>query len=67
MARLGSWIKAHPEGIYVAPADAWIDPSQPKPKAPAAKSSSECRFLKEEDERLTCYNGFVDKLPKLPR
>jgi len=30
MARLGSWIKAHPEGIYVAPADAWIDPSQPK-------------------------------------
>ena len=23
--------------------------------------------VKEEDERLTCYNGFVDKLPKLPR
>jgi hypothetical protein len=40
---------------------------QPKPKAPAAKTASECRFLKEEDERLTCYNGFVDKLPKLPR
>ena len=33
MARLGSWIKACPEGIYVRPADAWIDPSQPKPKA----------------------------------
>ena len=33
MARLGSWIKAHPEGIYVQPADAWIDPSEPKPKA----------------------------------
>jgi putative mRNA 3-end processing factor len=33
MARLGSWIKAHPEGIYVQPADAWIDPSSPKPKA----------------------------------
>jgi putative mRNA 3-end processing factor len=33
MARLGSWIKAHPEGIYVAPADAWIDPSEPKPRA----------------------------------
>ena len=33
MARLGSWIKARPEGIYVAPADAWIDPSQPKAKA----------------------------------
>src|SRR5919199_1771882 len=33
MARLGSWIKAQPEGIYVEPADAWIDPSEPKPKA----------------------------------
>jgi len=33
MARLGSWIKAKPEGIYVAPADAWIDPSQPKARA----------------------------------
>ncbi|MFL6830684.1 MAG: ligase-associated DNA damage response exonuclease [Sphingomicrobium sp.] len=33
MARLGSWIKACPEGIYVRPADAWIDPSRPKPKA----------------------------------
>ena len=30
MARLGSWIESHPEGIYVRPADAWIDPSQPK-------------------------------------
>ena len=26
MARLGSWVKPFPEGIYVAPADAWIDP-----------------------------------------
>ena len=33
MARLGSWIKAQPEGIYVEPADAWIDPSQPKARA----------------------------------
>src|SRR3954469_13828009 len=33
MARLGSWIESHPEGIYVRPADAWVDPSQPKPKA----------------------------------
>jgi putative mRNA 3-end processing factor len=33
MARLGSWIESHPEGIFVRPADAWIDPSQPKPKA----------------------------------
>ena len=33
MARLGSWIESRPEGIYVRPADAWIDPSQPKAKA----------------------------------
>jgi putative mRNA 3-end processing factor len=33
MARLGSWIESHPEGIYVAPADCWIDPSQPKLRA----------------------------------
>lgn len=40
---------------------------QPKPKAPAAKGVSDCHFLKEEDERLTCYNGFADKIPRLPR
>ncbi len=33
MARLGSWIEPFPEGIYVKPADAWVDPSRPKPKA----------------------------------
>ena len=33
MARLGSWIESHPEGIYVRPADVWIDPSQPKKRA----------------------------------
>jgi putative mRNA 3-end processing factor len=33
MARLGSWIESHPEGIYVRPADAWVDPSQAKPRA----------------------------------
>jgi hypothetical protein len=40
---------------------------QPKPKAPAAKAVNDCRFLKEEDERLTCYNGFADKIPKPAR
>ena len=40
---------------------------QPKPKAPVAKGVNECRFLKEEDERLACYNGFADKIPRLPR
>ena len=33
MARLGSWIEPFPEGIYVKPADAWVDPSVPKPRA----------------------------------
>jgi hypothetical protein len=40
---------------------------QPKPKPAAAKGVNDCRFLKEEDERLTCYNGFADKIPRLPR
>jgi hypothetical protein len=40
---------------------------QPKPKPSAAKGVNDCRFLKEEDERLTCYNGFADKIPKLPK
>jgi putative mRNA 3-end processing factor len=33
VARLGSWIEPFPEGIYVKPADAWVDPSQPKTRA----------------------------------
>ncbi|RZM08613.1 MAG: DNA ligase-associated DEXH box helicase, partial [Sphingomonas sp.] len=32
-ARLGDWIQPHPHGIYVVPADAWIDPSEPSPRA----------------------------------
>ena len=27
------WLQPHPEGIYVAPGDFWIDPSKPKPRA----------------------------------
>ena len=33
MAKLGDWIEPHPHGIYVAPADVWIDPSEPVPRA----------------------------------
>ena len=33
MAKLGDWMEPHPHGIYVRPADAWIDPSQPSPRA----------------------------------
>jgi len=41
-----------------------IFPPKPNPKAPAAKGVADCRFSKEEDERLTCFNGFADKIPK---
>ena len=44
-----------------------IFPPQPKPKAPTAKAVNDCRFHKEEDERLTCFNGFAEKIPKLPQ
>ena len=37
-----------------------------KPK-PGSKAVADCRLTKEEDERLACYNGFVERLPKLPR
>jgi hypothetical protein len=45
--------------------DAIFKPT-PNPKAPAAKGVMDCRFVKEEDERLTCFNGFAEKIPKLP-
>jgi hypothetical protein len=46
--------------------DAVIKP-EPNPKAPAPKTVMQCKFTKEEDERLNCYNGFVDSMPKLPK
>jgi hypothetical protein len=49
--------------------DAVIPPA-PKPKTSkdaAAKAVGDCKFTKEEDERLTCFNGFVESMPKLPK
>ncbi|HEY0331679.1 MAG TPA: hypothetical protein VGC77_21590 [Rhodopseudomonas sp.] len=43
--------------------DAVIAP-QPKPKPPKVKAVTDCRFTKEQDERLSCFNGFVEKLQK---
>lgn len=37
---------------------------KPNPKAKAADRVADCRFTKEEDERLACYNGFAEKIPK---
>ncbi len=33
MTKLGDWIDPKPQGIYIKPADAWIDPSVPSPRA----------------------------------
>ena len=43
--------------------DAVVAP-KPKPKPATAKGVLECRFLKEEDERLACFNGFTEQIPK---
>jgi hypothetical protein len=43
-------------------------PANPKKgKPPAAKGVADCRVVAEQDERLTCYNGFAESIPKLPK
>jgi hypothetical protein len=44
-----------------------VIPPKPKPKPSAAKGVMDCRYFKEEDERLACFNGFAELIPKLPR
>jgi hypothetical protein len=44
-----------------------IIPPAPKPKPAKAKGYADCKFFKEEDERLACYNGFAESIPKLPK
>jgi hypothetical protein len=44
-----------------------VFPPKPKPKPPTAKGVNDCTAFKEEDERLRCFNGFADKIPKLPQ
>jgi hypothetical protein len=36
-----------------------IFPPEPKPKPPVAKLPADCRFLKEQDARLACFNRFM--------
>jgi hypothetical protein len=38
----------------------------PKPKPPVAKLVADCKFLKEEDKRLGCFNRFLE-LPEPPK
>jgi hypothetical protein len=44
-----------------------IIPPKPKPKPPAAKGVMDCRFIQEQDERLVCFNGFAESIPKFSR
>ena len=41
-----------------------IIPPKPKPKSARSNGVMDCRYVKEEDERLKCFNGFAEKIPK---
>jgi hypothetical protein len=41
-----------------------VIPPKPKPKTAPANGVMDCRFVKEQDERLKCFNGFAEKIPK---
>jgi hypothetical protein len=41
-----------------------VIPPKPKAKPAVAKGVMDCRYLKEEDERLACFNGFAEMIPK---
>jgi hypothetical protein len=44
--------------------DAAVPTKPPKAKAGPANGVMDCRFVKEQDERLKCFNGFAEKIPK---
>ena len=48
--------------------DCYDDKIKPAPKqvSAPAKTVQDCRFLKEEDERLKCFNRFVNSASKPP-
>jgi hypothetical protein len=46
--------------------DAVLRP-QPKPNPATPKKVMDCRFTKEEDERLACFNAFTEQIPKFSR
>jgi hypothetical protein len=41
-----------------------VIPPKPRPKSAPANGVMDCRYVKEEDERLKCFNGFAEKIPK---
>ena len=48
--------------------DCYDDKIKPAPKqvSASAKTVQDCRFVKEEDERLNCFNRFVNSASKPP-
>jgi hypothetical protein len=44
-----------------------VIPPDPKPKPPVAKAVAGCKFLKEEDERLGCFNRFLVQPAATPK
>jgi hypothetical protein len=42
-------------------------PPKPNAKPPKPKGVMDCRFIKEEDERLACLNNFTGQIPKFSR
>jgi hypothetical protein len=45
--------------------DAVIPPKpKTKGKVAPAKGVADCRFIVEQDERLACFNGFAESIPK---
>jgi hypothetical protein len=47
--------------------DTVFPPKPAKKTPPPAKGVADCRVIVEQDERLTCYNGFAQSIPKLPK
>ena len=73
MARLGNWIEPFPEGIYVKPADAWVDPLCPKAKALVTHGREDAlmhwcvtRQTKARDLNLVGYEDEDDRYGSRP-
>ena len=41
-----------------------VIPPKPSAKPVVAKKVMDCRFLKEQDERLNCFNSYTGQIPK---
>jgi hypothetical protein len=44
-----------------------ILPPKTRTKSAAANGVMGCRYIKEEDDRLKCFNEFAEKIPKFSR